>query len=249
MMMEMLKQILPSLLIILFFFVTLFAYTKLAGPIPFSVDSVTTNKSDLFTVSGEGKSSAKPDSAVVRVGVQATGQTAKTVQETMNTNINKVTDAIKKLGVADADIKTENYTVNPNIDYAQNQRITGYSANTTITVKMKEAEKANQVIDAGISNGATQIGGVTFEVADKAKAENEAREKAVTDAKKKAENASKVADFKLGRLVNYSEDNYQGDVARPYALESKDMAVSNPTNLEPGTNEIKITVYLSYEIK
>lgn len=246
----MFRQIIPAFSIILFFFIALFLYTKLAGPIPFSVNSVTTTKSDTFNVTGEGKATAIPDLASVNVGITANGASVLQVQDQINTTSNKISDSIKKLGVDSADIQTSNYNINPNYDYSGGtQHINGYSASTNLTIKVKDTQKINQVIDTASSNGANQIGNVTFELSDKTKAENDARSKAVADAKSKAENAAKIGGFKLGRLVNYSESlgnnpqpvQYQKVAGAP-ALDTK------VTQIEPGSSEINMTVTLSYDI-
>lgn len=235
---------------ILTFFILLFLYTKFIGPIPFSVNSVITQKSTTFDVTGEGKVSVKPDIAVVNVGVQANGATVKTAQDQLNSNINKVSDAIKKLGIDAKDIQTTSYSIQPNYDFREgSQKVTGYSASSNLNIKVRQADKVNAVIDAATSNGANQVGGIGFDVDDKTKAENEAREKAVADAKKKAEQTAKVVGFKLGRIINFSE-NFGGFI-RPLpvgaiSLESKEVP---PTMLEPGSSEITLTVTLSYEIR
>ncbi len=237
-----------SLIPILFFFVCLFIYTKLAGPIPFSVNSVTTNKSDTFTVTGEGTSVAKPDVVVLTVGVSANGPTVKAAQDQINSFINKITEAIKKLGISPEDIKTTNYSINPNIDYSEgNQRITGYSASTNLIIKVKEIDKVNSVIDSATANGANQVGGINFEVSDKTKAQNEAREMAVRQAKEKAEDAARIAGFRLGRIINYSEELPL--VRGPMPLYAQGAAeVQDKTQVQPGSSEIKVTITLSYEI-
>lgn len=246
-----LRALLVPVLVILIFFLTLFLYTTLAGPLPFSVNSVVTNKTDIFTVTGEGKSTQKPDLATVGAGVTVTGPTVKSVQDAINTNINKVTEAVKKLGISSDDIQTENYSIYPNFDYQSgSQKIIGYSANTIISIKVRDIEKVNTVIDTASSNGANQINGVNFEIADKAKAENEAREKAVEDAKKKAEAAARIAGFNLGRIINYSE-SLNPPVGMPYpAMErSAQLGGDLATKVEPGTQDVNIAVYLSYEIR
>lgn len=233
------------------FFVFLFLYTKLAGPVPFSVNSVTTTKSDTFNVTGEGTSTVKPDVAVVSAGIQARGNTVKEAQDQINNVINKVSEAIKKVGVDPKDIKTTNYNINPEYDFRSGtQRITGYSANTNLEIKIRDISKVNQVIDEATVNGANQVGGVTFDVDDKSKAEGEARKEAVDEAKKKAQQAAQIAGFSLGRLVNYTE-SFQGDAIPPTlrmdvsqgALEQK------ATQVEPGSNEVRVVVTLSYEIR
>lgn len=243
----MLRSIPSYLLAILSFFLILFLYVKLAGPIPFAVSSVNTNKSDTFNVSGEGKVFVKPDTAYVTVGIQAEGNTVNQAQDQINQVINKVSQGIKDLGVSSDDIQTTNYDISPKYDFTSGrQRVNGYQANTNLRIKVKDTEKINQVIDAATANGANQVNGVSFEVADKAKAENEAREKAVVEAKKKAEAAASIAGFKLGRIINYSED-FGGPISP--SIRSVTLDTKEATQVEPGTSEIKVNVTLSYELR
>ncbi len=231
------------------FFILLFTFTKLFGPIPFSVNSVTTTKSTTFDVTGEGKISVKPDIASVSLGIRTQVQTVKGVQDQINSTINKVSAAIKELGVDTGDIQTTNYSIYPDYDYSgSSQRIKGYSASTNLSIKVRDTDKVNSVIDAATSNGANEVLGISFEVDDETKAENEAREKAVADAKRKAQDAAKIAGFRLGRIINYSE-NF-GDVPRPIPLSMgvQLKAQGTPTQVEPGSSEITVTVTLSYEI-
>ncbi len=237
--------------VVVLFFIGLFAFTKLAGPIPFSMTSFVTTKSDTFSVSGQGKITMVPDIAVVSVGVTAQGPTVTRVQQELNTKMNAVTDAIKKLGVDAKDIRTSYYNINPTYDYSSDtRRITGYQANSNLTVKVRKIDTANNVIDAATANGANEVGGITFDVDDKTKAENQAREEAVKDAKSKAEAAARTAGFRLGRVVNYSEGG--GAAPRPVmydAAKSLPMAGGGePTQVEPGTSELNVSVTLSYEI-
>ncbi len=238
---------------IVVFFVLLFAFVKLVGPIPLSLNSVVTNKTDTFTVTGEGKAVAIPDIAVVNVGVQTQGLTANAVQQEMNTKMNKVIEAVKKLGIDANDIQTTNYSITPTYDYSlPTQRITGYQANTNLTIKVRVMDRANAVVDAATANGANNVGGVTFDVSDKTKVENEARSKAVTEAKNKAQAAAQAAGFTLGRVINYSEDD--GGTPRP--MMQIPLAGGGPvtdqkstTQVEPGSSEITVDVSLSYEIR
>lgn len=237
---------------ILVFFAALFAYTKLAGPIPFSVTQVTTTKTDTFSVSGEGKATVSPDIAVVNAGVQTQGATAKQAQDQLNKSINAVSEAVKKAGIDAKDIQTSNYSVYPNYDYnGGQQKIIGYHANSTLTIKVREIDRANSVLDAATANGANQVGGISFDVDDKTKAENEARTKAVAEAKKKASDAAQIAGFRLGRIINYHEGFGGGPVPMAYGTRDTEMAKaqSNPTQVEPGSQDITITVTLSYDIE
>lgn len=232
------------------FFVLLLLFTKLIGPIPFSVTSVTTTKSDTFQVTGEGKVSVPPDVALINVGVQAQASSVKEAQEQLNFNINKVSEAIKKLGVEAKDIQTTNYNINPNYNYLSGSpRITGYTASSNLSIKVRQIDKANEVVDTATTNGANQVGGISFEVDDKTKAENEAREKAVAEAKKNAEQASKIAGFKLGKIINYSENFGGGPIPIPLRAMSQGASEQTPTQVESGSLEITVNVTLSYQIE
>jgi uncharacterized protein len=236
--------------VILFFFM-LFFYTKLVGPIPFSVNSVSTTKSDSFVVTGEGKSTAKPDIAYISAGVTTSGSSVKLVQNDLNSKINAVSDAVKKVGVDPKDIKTTNYSIHPRYDYHNNaQRIIGYDANTNFSIKIRNLDSTNAVIDAATAAGANQVGGITFDVDDKTKAQDEARQLAVKEAKDKAIRAASIAGFSLGKIINYDESF--GSAPRPIMFAKADaLAVSEAgtgTNVEPGSNEISVSVTLTYQL-
>lgn len=235
---------------ILSFFILLFAYTKLVGPLPFSVTSVTTQKTTTFDVTGEGKASAKPDIALVTAGIQIQAQTVKSAQDQINNVINKVSSALKQVGIDSKDIQTSNYNISPTYDFSSGtQRITGYSANTNLQIKVRNLDNVNAVIDAATANGANQISGLSFDIDDKTKVEDQARQLAVDEAKKKAQEAAKIAGFKLGRIINYSE-NLQG-LPRPILMSAglgAKQVGGTPTQVETGSSEVTVDVTLSYEI-
>lgn len=237
---------------VLAFFILLFVYTKLVGPIPFSLNSVVSTKTDNFSVSGEGKVTVSPDIALVNVGVTVQGSSVKVVQQELNTKMNAVTAAVKKLGIDSKDLQTSHYNISPTYDYSEStQRVTGYHASSNLTVKVREIDKANSVVDAASANGANQIGGISFGVDDKTKAEDEARKLAVAEAKKKAQSAAKIAGFALGRIINYQESF--GGQLRPM-METFDKSTlpmaggGEPTNIEVGTDEVVVVVTLTYQL-
>lgn len=302
----------PFLIKTLIFFVLLFAFTELIGPLPFSVRNVN-NGTDIFSMSGEGKETIKPDIAVVNLGVQANAATVKEAQDRINESINLITAEIKKLGIDEKDIKTENYNVYPNYDAVppvmplmeskpaqgapesttqgttpvedtvssgsgssgeirtmvaqagpvaparpaiaptkapQDSRIKSYNASTNLSIKVRDLNKVNQVIDAATNLGANQVGGVTFDVDDRSKAEDAARKKAVEEAKKKAEQAARTAGIRLGKVINYSESFNGGPYPMFKSMAAEDArAEGSTTNIEPGSMDIVVNVTLSYEIK
>src|ERR1051325_3414701 len=104
------KSIQTPLLTVVFIFVGLLLYTKLAGPIPFTVNSISTVKQNLFTVDGTGEVTGVPDTALVSLGVNKNAATVEAAQTQVNEVINKVKADLKGLGIEDKDIKTVNYS-------------------------------------------------------------------------------------------------------------------------------------------
>lgn len=232
------------------FFIILFLFTKIFGPIPFSVNSVVTDRISTFDVTGEGKVSIKPDIANVTVGITSNGPSLKVVQDQVNAIIAKVSEGIKAAGVDAKDIQTTNYNVNPEYDYTNGQKIKGYTASTNLSIKVREIDKVNQVIDISTANGANQVGRISFDVDDKSKAENEARQKAVDQARKKAEDAARIAGLHLGKIINYYE-SFPGaePIYRMGAVDAKEGIGGSPTQVEPGSTDITVTVTLSYILR
>ena len=169
------------------FFVGLFLFAKFGPSLPIYVNQVATSQPAPFAVTAEGKVTAVPDIAEVSLGFTNTNTSVSAVQNEANTIINSVSAAVKRLGINEKDIKTTNYSLYPNYDYRSSvQKITGYSINVNILVKVRDFAKINQVIDVGTANGANQVGGLNFTFDDPEKYQAQARKIAIDNAKKKA---------------------------------------------------------------
>ena len=237
---------------IFFFFICLFAYTKLVGPIPFSVNSISTTKSSLFMVSGIGKASAIPDTAMASFGVTKTAPTVETAQSQVNEVANNITSDLKALGILEKDIQTTNYNVSPNYDYANGKQTTnGYTVSENVEVKIKPVEKANKAIDIATAAGANQVGGITFVLNDdeKEKLQQQATEQAIKNAKTQAQMLANAAGIQLGRIADIQTSQEQPLMLNKYAL-TADRVGGLPTpetQLNPGENTVNVTVTLGYE--
>jgi uncharacterized protein YggE len=259
-----LSEFKTPIITVIIIMIAFFLYTKLAGPIPFFVNSVTTTQTNLFSADGQGQATAVPDQATIDVGVTQNSETITDGQNKVNTQTQKIIDAIKSLGISEKDIKTTNYSVNPN--YGSNaviqtmiyppvpnggQTITGYTVTQNLEINVKNLANVNKVIDAATKNGANVVGGANFTFSDDLtnKLENNARMQAVSDAKQKAQDLAKAAGIHLGKVVNVVESG--NGFPRPMAMKAaagtgvSDSSV--PTNTTPGENSITINVTIYYE--
>src|SRR3989338_2080106 len=236
---------------VIIFFIGLFTYTKLAGPIQFLVNNYNTNKSDLFKAEGQGSVSQAPDQVTISFGVTKSSSTVSDAQNQTNSSINSILENLKKLGVEDKDLKTTNYSVNPNYSFEGVARITGYTVTQNIDLKIKDIKNTNRLIDAITGNGGNLIGQVQFGFDDKTKAklENKARKEAVGNAKEKAQSLANAAGVRLGRIINVTES--QDESPRLIQLDTPLRVGGAPeekTEIPTGENSIKINVTLTYEI-
>lgn len=249
------QAIRTPLLTVLFIFIGLTLFVKLNGPIPFSVNSISSVKETSFTVQGKGEVTAVPDTALVSFGVSKTASSVDTAKDQVNTIINKITDDLKGLGIDPKNIKTVNYSVNPNYDYSNgSQKINGYVVNADVQARIQPIDKANQAIDLATKDGATNVGNVQFVIDEKKRKELEeqARKEAIDAAKEKAQSISKASGIRLGRLVDVQESgNDFQPVPMMSALKVEDSRAAGqavpPTELNPGENKVTSNVTLSYE--
>lgn len=207
--------------------------------------SVTTSE---LSVVGEGKVDVTPDTAHVNVGIQVSNTpTAEGAQEQISTINNKIIDAMSSLGIKKEDIKTSNYSVFPG--YSNDGRtISGYNGNATISIKIKKTELVSQVVTSATNAGANEIHGVSFSIDDPSKFREQARTKAIEDAKEQAEKLAKNLGIRLGKVVNIVE--YQP--SSPIPFEAKSMALDaygggGGPSIEPGTQTVTSTVTLYFE--
>lgn len=245
------KELKTPLLTILLIFIGFLVYTKLFGPIPFSVNSIQTTKTNIFHVEGTGKATEVPNTALLSLGVTKTASTVLDAQKQTNSAAEKIINDLKSLGIEDKNIKTTNYSVNPEYNYSVGrQNITGYTVTQNLEVRIKPIDKANQAIDKATADGANLVGGVSFVLDDKAEKdlEDKARLEAVKNAKEKAESLSSAAGIKLGKIVDVQESFTQPAPLRVGLGGTVNAEkVESPTNFTPGENTITITVSLSYE--
>lgn len=200
---------------------------------------------------GEGKVSAAPDTARVNIGLLTEGKESIAVQNENTEKMNRVINYLKKEDIAAEDIKTAQYNLSPKYDYAKGRStLVGYTLTQTVEVQIRDLEKVGAILDGVVENGANEINSVSLFVDKPEELKNKAREEAVKAAREKAALTSKSAGFRLGRLVGFNE-GFAGEPPMFYKGLEMGMggAAAPAPQIEPGTQEISVTVTLTYLIK
>jgi len=212
------------------------------------VTAPTSEQLGTVTSSGTGKASATPDQAVMSFGVTAQNKDAKAALEDASKTAEQISAAVKKEGVDEKDIQTQNVSVFP-ISGPDSSQITGYQASLSVSVKVRDLESLSDVIGAASSAGASDISGPSFEVADDTAYQQEAIDKAVADARKSAEAMAKAADKSVGDVLRISSSSTDVIPLTGRAeLSAKDAAASG-VPIEPGQLDVTADVTVVFELK
>jgi uncharacterized protein len=203
----------------------------------------------MITVSGEATVSVAPDQAQIEAGVASEAKTAREASEANNAAMSKVLLALKGAGIAEKDYQTSRLSLQP--QYAPNRSgpspVVGYRASNRVTVRVRDVARLASVIDVLVSAGANDIGGINFMVSNASKLLDEARERAVADARRKAEIYARAAGVTLGAPLSISEEGAPGPVLYRAKVASAGMAVSAP--VAQGEETLQVNVSVSWAIK
>lgn len=219
-----------------------------------------------ITVQGEGEVLAKPDIGSFSFAVRAEADDAATAQERSAEAINQIIEFLKTEGVEEADIKTQNYNLNPKYRYEERicaqgvsycppgeRVVDGFEVYQTVQVKVRDLDQSGGLISGVGDRGATNISSLQFTIDDETVLMAEAREKAIADAKAKAEKLATDLDVRIVRMIGFWED--QGRYPEPYGyggvmMESASFDSDRAApNLPTGENTINSMVNITYEIR
>lgn len=209
-----------------------------------------------ITVSGDGEVSAVPDIASLNFGMRSSrNKTSEGAMEELSEVMEKVIEAVEKVGVEEKDIRTQYLNLNPVYDWNDGKRINqGFEAQQSLTVKVRDLDKVSDVLDAAVRAGANQAGGVSFTIDDPDELKAQARAEAIENAKEKAEKLADDLGLNLGKLVGFNEGGgYGGGYPMPYArmetmgavMEDKAMAPPLPA----GEQQVRVNVSLTYQLR
>ncbi len=218
-----------------------------------------------ITVTGKGEAVAVPNIATFSFSVTETAKTVKEAQDKATEKINKVIAYLKTANIADKDVQTQNYYINPQYDYVTascirpctpgKQVLTGYQVTQTIVVKIRKTEEAGNIL-TGIGNlGVQNVSGLDLTVDNEEGEIAKARAKAIEDAKLKAQELAKQLGVHLVRITSFSEQGqgypiYYSKVGLQVREGGADVAVANPApEIPTGENKITSVVTITYEIR
>ncbi len=215
-----------------------------------------------ISVSGIGETVSIPDLATFSFTVSADAKSASDAQAQVIEKIDAILAGFKTLGIAEKDIKTTDYSLWPKYTYEPaicspaycppgRQVSDGYTANHSVSVKIRETENAGKALALVGEKGATDISSISFTIDDPDKITDEARAKAIENAKDKAKMLSKELGVRLVRVVSFYDNTGGGPT--PYFAEGMGGDLVKTTASVPtiptGENKVTVNVTITYEIR
>lgn len=217
-----------------------------------------------ISVNGKGEVISIPDIATFSFSVNETAKTVAEAQTKATDKTNAAIKAVKDMGVADNDIKTISYSINPHYDYEDGvcmtgyckpgkSVLTGYDVSQSIQVKIRDLSKAGTIFTSIGSLAVQNVNGLSFSVDDIEKVKADARAKAIEDAKSKANALAKQLGVRLVKITSfYDSSDQQPFYGRAEGMGGDMMSIKAAPAAAPqvpvGEDKIVSTVTITYEI-
>ena len=160
-----------------------------------------------IVTTGDATVKAKPDGAIVTIGAIVQASTADEAQLLLSERVAKILDGAKSLAIADNDIKTVAYRIDPQYAYEQGKapRLTGFQAAQQIALTLHGTDGVGKVLDALVHGDSATTATVAFALIDAKAAQASAREQAIQDARAKAEAMARTAGVQLGKVLSVND--------------------------------------------
>jgi uncharacterized protein YggE len=198
-------------------------------------------------VTGIGQVKVKPDIVRIRIGVQTQAKTAAEALSANNSQMQGVLNALESAGISANSIQTQTVNLQPQYSNPQQsgiQEISGYVASNILSVEVGQVDKVGEVLDTAVKAGGNTIEGIQFDISDTSAVMDQAREQAMQDAQRKAEQLVKAAGAELGQVLTINETGGQMPPT-PVALAQ----AAGVVPIQPGTQTIQVTVSVTWEIQ
>jgi len=212
-------------------------------------------------VSGTGRIAVNPDIAILRLGIEAQEVSVAEAQDSSSAAMEKVMTALSDSGVEEKDVQTQDFRIRQRTrwdDEQQQEVVIGYRVTNDVVAKIRDMEKIGDIIDAVVAAGGdyTRIDDLNFSVEDPSAYYDEAREKAIDDAKGRAEKIADLAGVKLGdpTYINESASTpYLGggmgyEMAAPTPAPAPTIIVQTALPISLGEVEITVNIQVAYGI-
>lgn len=205
----------------------------------------------VVVTTGEGLVQAVPDRAWITITAESRAGNPREAQRRNVEAMTPVIDKLRAAGIPADAIRTVGYDLQQEWDFVNNKRVSrGYVARNTIDVRVDNIERVGELLEMAVGSGATSVGGIRFDLKDRAKLEREALRLAVAEAHGDADAAAAAAGLTIARVLRIdAERNDDGPIPMRVALMREQAAASDAPPISTGQIEIRAKVTLTAALK
>jgi uncharacterized protein YggE len=138
------------------------------------------------------------------------------------------------------------YEQQPPQPQAASQRLLGYTAANIVEVQVQNLDRLGQILDTAVQAGGNTIEGIRFEVSNSQQILDQARETAMEEARRKAEQLVSLAGAELGEVLTITDTSR---TPRPVVSQERLEAVSAVVPIEPGTQTVEVDVQVTWLLR
>lgn len=228
------------------------AVAAVLGPASTAAQTPTTPSEPVVVVHGDALVKAMPDQAWVTLAVESRSRNPKEAQAQSATAMTAVQQKVFAAGIPKDAVRTLAVDLQAEYDFVSGRQVPrGYVARNTIEVRLDDIGRVGEVMDIGVTSGATAVRGPRFDLKDRSALEREALKRATADARARAEAAASGAGRTIDRVIRIEEPSGGRPFPPPVPMmmEAR-MQDSRPeTPVIAGEIEIRATVILTATIK
>lgn len=158
-----------------------------------------------ITVTGEALVRVVPDHVVVTLGVESVERDLAKARVANDERARRVLDAARAHGVVDADLATDQVSIEPRRDDYTQPKPSAFAVQKTIVATLRDLGKFEGLIAACLDAGATHVHGVQFATGALRKHRDAARVAAVKAAREKAALLAKELGASVGPALRVAE--------------------------------------------
>ena len=174
-----------------------------------------------LTLTGEGLAEAKPELAIVQIGVAVTAKVAKDALAENSKLLTAALNAAKEAGIEPRDLQTSGLSLRPDIvraDKWPHREVVGYQVNNNVTMRVRDISKLGSLLDRLVVLGINDIRGISFSVENPAPLVEQARAAAIRDVMEKAQKAAEAANLRIVRVLELSEEGAEAPGPRQIVM-------------------------------
>ena len=214
-------------------------------------DSGGTGPAGTVSVTGTGSAEAAPDLMVVSIGVECRADSVEAAYSRAGASSEAVTSAFRQRGVEGSDIRTTGLNVRADLVWreGEGQRVTGYVAASTLTVRLRALDTASAAISHAVEAGGNDVrlNGLELTFSDDAAVRARAREAAWLDALRSAQQYARLASARLGRVLSIA-DNAPVQSPVPVVRMQRAAAVESLA-VEAGDSAVSAAIAVVWELQ